>query len=187
MLKPFLFALGATGLIACTTTPISRVELVPLTSSQSLRANVSSAMVRTVSLPTYAAAEEVAIESPEGLITTNDTLLWADAPERAATLAITRHLNQILSATIGPDPWPFIDLPDVSIEVRVEDMLARNDGTFQLRGQYFIGGDAIDYRPIVRSFDYEIPLSVASPGGVATAQSQALLALSEDIAGSLSR
>jgi len=72
MLKPFLFALGATGLIACTTTPISRVELVPLTSSQSLRANVSSAMVRTVSLPTYAAAEEVAVESPEGLITTNE-------------------------------------------------------------------------------------------------------------------
>lgn len=186
MLKSILAGLSLASLIACSA-PINRVELVPLTSTKSLRASVSSAMVRTVSLPTYAAAEEVAVESPEGLIASDDNLLWADAPERAATLAITRHLNTILSATIGPDPWPFIELPDVTIEVRVEDMLAGNNGSFRLRGQYFIGGDAIDYPRTVRSFDYAIPLAASDASSIAAAQSQALLSMSEDIAGALSR
>jgi len=186
MFRPLLLSLAATALVACTT-PINRVDLVPLQSTKSLRANVSTAMVRTVSLPSYAAAEEVAIESPEGLITSDSALLWADDPERAATLTITRHLNDILSATVGPDPWPFVEIPDVTVEVRVADMLAGNDGQFRLRGQYFIGGDGIDYPRIVRSFSYTTALPAAGFAGVAAAQSQALLDLSEDIAGNLSR
>jgi len=186
MIRPTALALGIAALAACSG-PINRVDLVPLQSELRLRSAVSSAMVRTVSLPSYAAAEEVSVQGPDGLITSDGAILWADEPERAATLAVTRHLNEILSAAIGPDPWPFIGVPDVTVEVRVEDMLARNDGVFRLRGQYFIGGDGIDYRAIVRSFDYAVPLSGEGVSGVAAAQSQALLSLAEDIASGLSR
>jgi uncharacterized lipoprotein YmbA len=121
------------------------------------------------------------------LITTNGDFLWADEPERAATLTITRHLNDILSATVGPDPWPFAGIPDVAIEVRVEELLAGNDGVFTLRGQYFIGGDGIDYPNQARSFAYTAQLIGEGLGGVAQAQSQVILELAEDIARALSR
>lgn len=187
MFKPFLIALIAiTGLAACSG-PTNRVDLVPLDSDLRRTALVSSVMVRTVSLPTYAAAEEIATQSPEGVIVTTGDILWADLPDRAATLTITRHLNTILSAVVGPDPWPFVDLPDAVVEVRVEQMIAGGDGQFRLRGQYFVGGDAARFRNTVKRFDYTSPLADTGFGTVAAAQSQVLLALSEDIARTLSR
>jgi uncharacterized lipoprotein YmbA len=186
MIKPLFLTVALTALAACSG-PTNRVEMTPLNSTLELRANVSSAIVRTVSLPSYAAAEEISIESPEGLITTDGSVLWADEPERATTLTITRHLNDILSATIGPDPWPFAGIPDVSVEVRVEEMLAGNNGSFTLRGQYFVGGDGINYPNRARSFSFSTPLVGEGLNGVALAQSQVILELAEDIAKSLSR
>lgn len=186
MIKPILMTAALTALVACSG-PTNRVEMIPLNSTLEFRANVESVIVRTVSLPSYAAAEEVSIESPEGLITTDGDILWADEPERATTLTITRHLNDILSATTGPDPWPFSGIPDVAVEVRVQEMLAGNDGTFTLRGQYFIGGDGIDYPNRVRNFTFTTPLVGESVNGVARAQSQVILELAEDIAKSLAR
>jgi uncharacterized protein len=187
MFKPFLFALMAIAAVAACSSPTNRVDLLPLQSELRRNAVVSSVMVRTVSLPTYAAAEEIAMQSPEGFIVTEGDILWADQPDRAATLTITRHLNTILSATVGPDPWPFVDLPDVVVEVRVEEIIAGGDGVFRLRGQYFVGGDAARFRNTVRSFNYTSPLPDLSFASVAAAQSQVLLELSEDIAKTLSR
>lgn len=190
MLKPTLIALIATlGVTACSSPP-TRVDLLPLQSELRRTAAVSSVMVRTVSLPTYADAEEIAIQTPEGIITTNGDFLWADQPDRAATLTITRHLNTILSsATVGPDPWPFLELPDVVVEIRVEEIIAGGDGLFRLRGQYFIGGDGIEYADTVQRFSHTVSLAASGVGvgAVAGAQSKALLDLSEDIARSLSR
>jgi uncharacterized lipoprotein YmbA len=186
MIKPFLMTAALTALVACSS-PLNRIELVPLTSTLELRADVSSAVVRTVTLPSYAAAEEVSLQGPDGLITSDGDFLWADAPERATTLTITRHLNEILSATVGPDPWPFAGIPDMAIEVRVEEMLAGNDGTVTLRGQYFIGGDGIEYPNRAESFSFTAPLAGIGLNGIAQAQSQVILELSEDIAKRLSR
>jgi len=186
MIKPLFLTLALTAVAACSG-PTNRVEMTPLNSTLDLRANVSSAIVRTVSLPSYAASDEISIESPEGLITTNGDVLWADEPERATTLTISRHLNDILSATVGPDPWPFAGIPDVTVEVRVEEMLAGNDGIFTLRGQYFIGGDGIDYRNSARNFAFTTPVISKGLNGIARAQSQVILELSEDIARALSR
>ncbi|MEL6571515.1 MAG: ABC-type transport auxiliary lipoprotein family protein [Pseudomonadota bacterium] len=184
--SPWLCLALISGLAACTP-PINRVDLVPLQSSLQLQAAVSTVMLRTVSLPTYAAEEEVSVQDSTGLIISDGDILWADEPERAATLAVTRHLNEILTATVGPDPWPFVDLPDVAVEVFVSDILATNAGDFRLRGQYFVGGDRIDFPKKVESFDYRVPLPAEGIGGVAAAQSQVLLLLSEDIARSLAR
>lgn len=186
MIKHLLTTAALTALVACAG-PINRVEMTRLSSSLELQAAVSSAVVRSVSLPSYAAAEEVSLESPEGLITTDGAVLWADEPERATTLTLSRHLNDILNATVGPDPYPFAGIPDVAIEVRVEEMLARNNGIFSLRGQYFIGGDGIDFPNQARSFEFTTALAGEGLNGVARAQSQVILDLAEDIAKALSR
>jgi uncharacterized lipoprotein YmbA len=186
MLKTPLLIAAATLLVACSG-PTNRLDMSPVTSSLQLRANVGSAMVRTVSLPAYAAAEELAIETEDGFISSSADILWADDPERAVTLLMTGHLNQILGVNVGPDPWPFAGLPDVAIDVRIQQLLAGADGTFRLRGQYFVGGDGIDYPNASRSVSIDVPVNGEGPAAVALAQSQALLQLSEEIARSLGR
>ncbi|MEJ6397877.1 PqiC family protein [Yoonia sp. 208BN28-4] len=178
---------AATALLAACSGPTNRIDMAQITSDLQLRALVSSAMVRTVSLPTYAASEEFAFETPEGFISSDSAILWADDPERAVTLLITRNMNGILNATIGPDPWPFVGLPDVSIEVRVSEMLAGADGIFRLRGQFFVGGDGIDFPNRARSFDIARPLVGEGLNAVPQAQAAALMELSETIARSIAR
>jgi len=144
-------------------------------------------MVRTVSLPTYAAAEELAFETPEGLISTNTDVLWADDPARAVTLTLTRNIGNIISAKVGPDPWPFSGLPDVAIDVRVTRMIAGADGVFDLEGQYYVGGDGIDYTNSTNSFAVSTPIVGEGPAAIAQAQAQSLLILSEQIARKIAR
>ena len=185
MIRPSLLALAA-ALAACSP-PLERVALMPLPSSVELRPLVSSVMVRTVTLPTYAAAEEVAFEAANGLIATNEDVLWADLPERGVTLVLTRNLADILNVNVGPDPWPFVDLPDVSVDVRITRMVAGADGAFHLSGQYYVGGDRISFRNTSDTFDISVPMTDLSLGSIATAQAAALLELSEDIARRLGR
>lgn len=185
MLKRMMF-LAAAGIAACT--PLAeRLILTPLPSTLELRPLVGSAMVRTVSLPTYAAVEEIPIETTDGLVTINEDVLWADAPERAVTLVLTRTLSDILNTDVGPEPWPFIGLPDVSIDVRVEQILAGADGTFRLTGQFFVGGDGIDFPNTTHTFDISQEMADQSFSSIAKAQSATLLTLSEQIARTLAR
>jgi len=185
MLRLFL-VLAATTLIACTP-PIDRLDMPRLQSELSLRPLVSSAMVRTVILPTYAELEEVAFETPSGLIAIDENVLWADMPDRAVTLNIAQSLADILNAQVGPDPWPFVGLPDIAIDIRVARMLAGADGVFRLTGQYYIGGDGIDFPNSTRAFEITKPMPDQSLQAIATAQAAALLTLSEQIARGLSR
>ena len=173
-------------LTACTA-PATLLDMSSVSSELRLRSSVSSVMMRDVSLPAYAAAEEIAREISPGLIETDTGILWADDPERAVTLAMTRHLDEILNASVGPDPWPFIGLPDVAVEVRVAEMLASANGSFKFSGQYYVGGDGIEYPNSSIAFSYAIPLADGEVASIALAQSQAILALSEDIARKFAR
>ncbi|MCO4849193.1 MAG: membrane integrity-associated transporter subunit PqiC [Yoonia sp.] len=186
MMKPMIFV-GLTAVLAACSGSASRLDMSQVQSELNLRAAVGSAMVRTVSLPTYAAAEELSIETPEGLIVSNADILWADDPSRAVTLMLTRNLGNILNAKIGPDPWPFVGLPDVSIDVRVTRMIAGADGVFNLEGQYFVGGDGIDYPNSTHIFAVQAPITASAPAAIADAQVRALLALSEQIAHKIAR
>lgn len=186
MMKP-LMILGLTACLAACSGATTRLDMSPVESKLNLRANIDTAMVRTVSLPSYAAAEELSIETPEGLIASDAEILWADDPARAVTLTLTRNLNDILSAKIGPDPWPFVGLPDVAIDVRVSRMITGADGMFALQGQYFIGGDGIDYPNSATSFDVKAPVTAPTPAGIADAQARAILMLSEQIARKIAR
>lgn len=185
MLQRMLFVVLA--LVAGCAPPADRLALAPLQSELELRPLVRSAIVRTVSLPTYAAAEEIAFETADGLIASTDTVLWADDPQRAVTLAIARNLTDILNTDVGPDPWPFVGLPDVAIDIRVERMLAQADGTFRLTGQFYVGGDGIDFPNSTQPFAITKQMPDQSLPSIATAQAEALLTLSEEIARTLDR
>ncbi|PUB19017.1 PqiC family protein [Yoonia sediminilitoris] len=178
--------LAALAFAACTPEP-DRLALAQLDSALELRPLVSSAMVRTVSLPTYAAAEEIAVETGAGLIASNTEVLWADDPQRAMTIAVARNLGDILGIDAGPEPWPFLGLPDVSIDVRVERVLAYADGTFRLSGQFYVGGDGSDFRNQSRAFAISKPMPDLSLPSIATAQAEAVLTLSEEIAKTIGR
>lgn len=185
MLRPSLCAIFL-ALAACAG-DIDRLAMTPQPSSLELRPLVGSAMVRTVSLPAYAAAEEVARETPDGLIASNGDILWADDPQRAVTLVLAQSLSDILNTDVGPEPWPFVGLPDVSIDVRVARMLATADGSFRLTGQFYVGGDGTDFRNSGQSFDISVPMPDQSVSSIATAQATALRILSEEIAQTLGR
>lgn len=178
---------GLTALMAACSGPTSRLDMSPVATDLNLRAAVGSAMVRTVSLPTYAAAEELAFETPEGLIASNADVLWADDPSRAVTLTLTRNIGGITNAKIGPDPWPFAGLPEVAIDVRVTRMIAGADGVFDLEGQFFVGGDGIDYTNTTNNFVVNTPVVGEGPAAIALAQAQALMTLSEQIARKIAR
>lgn len=164
-----------------------RIALNAQASTLSLRPLVQSVMVRTVSLPAYAAAEEVPREQADGLIASEGSVLWADDPQRAVTLVLAQSLGTILNTDVGPEPWPFVGLPDVSVDVRVAQMLAGADGNFRLAGQVYVGGDGIGFRNSAESFDIRVPMPDQSLASISAAQSAALVQLSEQIARRLGR
>jgi len=181
-----LTALCFLGLAACT--PLAdRVAISPLPSSLELRPLVSSVMIRTASLPTYAAVEEIPLETAGGRIAVREDVLWADDPERAVTLILTRTVSDILDTDVGPDPWPFVGLPDVSVDVRVERMLGSTNGSFDLFGQFYVAGEGRRFRDSVNSFAITVAMPDPSLTGIADAQAAALLQLSEQIARTLGR
>ncbi|WP_439155945.1 PqiC family protein [Yoonia sp.] len=186
MLKK-LTILAITALVAGCTPPADRLAMPALQSQLQLQPRVNSALLRTVSLPTYAAVEEIAVETQTGLIGANQNVFWADDPQRAVTLVLTRNLSDILSIDVGPEPWPFVELADVAVDVRVAQMLAGADGIFRLSGQFYVGGDRIAYRNSTHRFAIAVPMPDQSLGSIADAQARALLKLSEQIARTLAR
>lgn len=168
-------------------TSSDRLAMIPISADMRLNPLVDSVMVRKVSLPTYAAVEEVAFERSSGLIASNSVVLWADDPQRAVTLVLTRNLSDILNNQVSSEPWPLAGLADVSIDVRVERILAGVDGNFHLAGQFYIAGEGIDFPNASQPFDITTPLPDQNLANIAKAQAAALLSLSELIAQQLGR
>lgn len=128
-----LFALSG-----CGATP----DLYPVTPpqvDQKQRIAFKSVEVRDVSLPTYASANEIAVEGPDGRLATDAAILWADSPERAVSLELTRNLARLTGARVASEPWPFEAFPDARLEVRFESLIAGADGQFRATGQFFVG------------------------------------------------
>ncbi len=141
-----------------------------------------SVEVREVSLPLYAASEEIAVQGEGGAITTDSDLLWADNPSRAITLELARHLTQISGARVAPEPWPFGGYPQAVLDVRVEELLALSSGALRLKGQYFVAPDASDGG---RAGLFDVSAPVPAPGGaaaIAAARAQAVRDLAALIA-----
>ncbi|KUF10387.1 PqiC family protein [Pseudoponticoccus marisrubri] len=198
----FAAGLALLVLTACGAEPQYLPEAAP--SKLRVRAAVDTLLVQTVSLPTYAADDKISYQDAEGVVRSRNFGLWADEPERATTLAMTRHLNAMTSAKVASEPWPLPEPPTGVLDIRFETMIATNSNTFRIKGQYYMGSeipDPITYddpdkepkelpAPLadkVGLFDIAIPLPEATPAAITRAQAAALTALAERIARDLSR
>lgn len=137
--------------------------------------------LRQVSLPTYAASEEIATRSAEGAITSDKSLLWADEPARAMTLELARTLGVMTRAQVAAEPWPFLDRASAQVDVRVEEMVADADGSFRFSGQYYVAPDSgVGGRSGL--FSINTPITGEGAGAIAAARGAAVRTLAEQIA-----
>lgn len=105
-----------------------------------LRLDVRAAtiVVNDVSMPEYAINQEIPVQQADGSLTTDTDRLWADLPDRAMQVALTRHLNRITDAEVANEPWPLPGFPDAEVSVIVENMIVRADGSLDVTGSYAI-------------------------------------------------
>lgn len=158
----------------------SRVAIPKLQTEERERIAYASVSLREVSLPSYAASEDIYVSGEDGLLSPSEGLLWADDPSRAITLELSRHLAQITGAQVASEPWPFADYAEVEVELRVETMLPGADNVYRLTGQYFIAPE--EGRDRARLFDLAVPIAAPGPAGIAAARGQAVQDLALDIA-----
>ncbi|SLN68179.1 PqiC family protein [Roseisalinus antarcticus] len=141
----------------------------------------SSVEVVEVTLPDYAAAEDIYLLQPDGGISALGPL-WADDPARAVTLQLSRDLGAIIGRNVAPEPWPFRSFADARLDVRMEEFVATSNGTFRIAGQYFVAPES-GGRDRAGQFSIEVPLAAQdSPGAIAAARSQAVATLAAQVA-----
>ncbi len=134
-----------------------------------------------VTLPTYAATEDIFLRQPDGAIEALGPL-WADLPARAMTLQLARDLGAITGATVAPEPWPFRGFSDARIDVRFEEMVATTAGQFRIAGQYFVAPETEgDERSGRFSIAQPLPQDPTA-AQIAAARGAATLQLAEQIA-----
>ncbi|MDF3415149.1 hypothetical protein HKX54_11835 [Sulfitobacter sp. M57] len=159
-----------------------RFDVSPPAITETLRIGFSSVEVKDVSLPSYAASDEISIRSPDGTLTSSSDVLWADAPDRAIALELSQNLARLTKRRIASEPWPFEEFPDARLEVRFSELVANSTGLFETSGQYFVA--VADGR---RERSGLFALNVAfdpkgGPNAIARARGQLILDLARYIA-----
>jgi uncharacterized lipoprotein YmbA len=175
------FAALAMCLAACASTP----EFYPVAApevTESIGISFRSVEVRDVSLPTYAASDEIAVEDASGKLITNSSLRWADTPQRAVSLELSGHLARLTGRRIASEPWPFEEFAQARLDVRFERLLAGADGQFHATGQYFVGV-AEGGRERSGLFDLAVPFNAeGGPQAIAAARGEIIFELAKYIA-----
>lgn len=174
----------ALGLAACSGGDGPALYQVPdVEAGARIAISYRSVAVREVSLPAYAALQEISVAEANGSLSSAPGLLWADDPVRSVTLDLARNLARLTGAQVAPEPWPFRTLPEVAVDVRVEELVASRSGTLRLSGQYFTAPDDPDRRGHAHVFDISEPFD---PGGgvaaIAAARATAVARLARDVA-----
>lgn len=171
--------LGLALLAACGSA--NRYDVSPPQITEKTRIAFASVEVRDVSLPSYAAADEIAIRSEDGTLTSSSDVLWADAPERAIALELSQNLARLTDRRIASEPWPFEAFPDARLEIRFSELVATTTGVFSTSGQYFVAVE--EGRERSGLFDLNVPFDpAAGPNAIARARGQLILDLAEFIA-----
>jgi uncharacterized protein len=186
-MRPLLLALLAPALAACSAFGggnTLRYPVPPVTVEARVPSAYAAIEVTDVTLPAYAEGEEIALGLSDGGISLRTGLLWADLPARGVTLDLTRALGQITGAEVASTPWPFDRGPEARIEVRIEEFLARETGSFHLSGQYFVGAFDGSDRARAQSFAITVPFD---PEGGAPAIAAARAAATADLAEIIAR
>ena len=168
-------------LVACGQAPV-RYAAAPVPSGNRISIGLSQLEIREVSLPAYARTEEIWREGEGGDLESNSSVLWADEPARGVTMELSHHMAAMTGARVAAEPWPFEDLPQARLVVRVHEMVAGADNRFRMSGQYFVarlsaGSD--------RSGTFEVSAPFAPDGGapaIAAARAAAVRDLARVIA-----
>lgn len=176
-----LFCLLAPLLLAACGSPSLYVVSKPAVTEQTQIA-FASVEVRKVSLPSYAAADEIYLQSEDGTLAGSSDVLWADSPDRAIALELSQDLARLTGRRVASEPWPFDALPVARLEIRFADLVAQTSGRFVASGQYFV---AVSDGRAERSglFDLSVPFDPAQgASAIARARGQLILDLASYIA-----
>lgn len=183
-MKPTLFAFAlVAALAACGAN--SDMYLISSTVPQTkARVSTRSIEVKEVTLPAYAAGSEMVYQTSEGALKTAKGVLWAEEPRAAVTRIIAEQLDAGTTAQVAAEPWPLLDSPNTTLDLRIDRMVARADGQFELSGQYaissFSGG-----RDTLRRFTILQPILDTAPATIAAATGAALAQLATEISQTL--
>lgn len=150
--------------------------------SEKARIAFASVEVRDVSLPSYAAADEIHQQNDDGTMISSSDVLWADTPARAISLQLSRDLAELSGRRVASEPWPFEAYPEARVEVRFSDLIAKTSGVFTASGQYFVAVTD-GRRERSGTFELNVPFDPAGgPGAIAAARGQLILDLARHIA-----
>lgn len=150
--------------------------------TEKVRIGFGAVEVRDVSLPSYAASDEIHLQGEDGRLTSSSDVLWADAPERAVALELSQNLARMSGRRIASEPWPFEAYPDARLELRFTELVATTGGQFRASGQYFV---AVEDGGRERSGLFDESVSFDPEGGpsaIAAARGQLILNLATYIA-----
>jgi uncharacterized lipoprotein YmbA len=137
-MKQMLWIFGLCALTACSSSP-DRYAVTSPPIAETQRIGFRAIEVRDVSLPAYAAADDIAVLDDAGRLVGLDGALWADTPSRAIALEISQNLARMSGARVAPEPWPFEAFPDARLDIRFQSLIAGPDGRMRATGQYFVG------------------------------------------------
>ena len=182
---PIAVLIGASLLGACSNSEKTERFLIdPPVAGVQVPNRLGTAELKDVSLPEYAADQEVAFQTGDGAVRSNSDNLWADDPARSFTTTLARAISDVSGATVISEPWPLAQPPARILEVRVERALAQADTTYRLSGRYFVSDDGLSGGGTnhARSFDIRVPMTAQGPAATAAAASQAISILAQQIA-----
>ncbi|MEI4233292.1 PqiC family protein [Roseovarius sp. D22-M7] len=178
---PLIALLALPFFAACATIPEERIAVPHAEIAGKQRIAHPTVALRNVTLPSYASSETIFSADATGRLRETPGILWADDPSRAMTLELVRHLKRITGARVASEPWPFLEPAAAEVEVRIEDMLARADDTFELSGQYFVTAET--GRDHAHLFDLAVRIPPeATPEDLARARAAVVRDLAADIA-----
>lgn len=169
---------------ACSTkAPDLRVPVPEVPAAEHVGIHFASIEVRDITLPSYAALEQIHVEAADGRLSPVGGLIWADDPVRGSSLELVRALSQITGAMVAGEPWPFDAYPAARVEVRLEEFVASRRGAFRISGQYFVAALDGSGRDSAHLFSIEVPLAEdAGAEQIAAARAQAVAQLAAQIA-----
>lgn len=181
-MKPLQFLVPLFLVLVACGAPSERYLVTPPQAAQSQRIAFRAVEIRDISLPAYAADDEIVLRAADGRLESDGSQLWGDTPARAIALELSRHLAQISGARVASNPWPFEALPDARLDLRFESLVAGTDGVYRATGQFFVavaenGRERSGLFDLSAAFDLE-----GGPSAIATARGQLILALAEELA-----